>query len=183
MIVSGPSGAGKGTLVERVVDRVPGVWVSVSATTRPPRSGEVEGEHYLFLSPEGFERKVQRNEFLEHASVHGNRYGTLRSEVEARLQEGLHVILEIDVQGALQVKDAMPDAVLVFILAPSMEDLRKRLEARGSEDEEEVRKRLRTAEREVRLVDTYDYVIINDDAARATEELADIIRSLSREED
>jgi guanylate kinase len=143
----------------------------------------VEGEHYLFLSPEEFERKVQRNEFLEHASVHGNRYGTLRSEVEARLQEGLHVILEIDVQGALQVKDAMPDAVLVFILAPSMEDLRKRLEARGSEDEEEVLKRLRTAEREVRLVDTYDYVIINDDAARATEELADVIRSLSREED
>ncbi len=183
MIVSGPSGAGKGTLVERVVDRVPGVWVSVSATTRPPRPGEVEGEHYLFLSPEEFERKVQRNEFLEHASVHGNRYGTLRSEVEARLQEGLHVILEIDVQGALQVKDAMPDAVLVFILAPSMEDLRKRLEARGSEDEEEVLKRLRTAEREVRLVDTYDYVIINDDAARATEELADVIRSLSREED
>jgi guanylate kinase len=183
VIVSGPSGAGKGTLVERVVDRVPGVWVSVSATTRPPRPGEVEGEHYLFLSPEEFERKVQRNEFLEHASVHGNRYGTLRSEVEARLQEGLHVILEIDVQGALQVKDAMPDAVLVFILAPSMEDLRKRLEARGSEDEEEVLKRLRTAEREVRLVDTYDYVIINDDAARATEELADVIRSLSREED
>ena len=129
VIVSGPSGAGKGTLVRALLDRVPSVWVSVSATTRPPRPGEREGEHYYFLSPEEFDRRLAAGEFLEHAEVHGNRYGTLRSTVEERLAEGRIVILEIDPQGARQVREMMPDAVLVFIVAPSTEELVRRNEA------------------------------------------------------
>jgi guanylate kinase len=178
IIISGPSGAGKGTLVDRVVARVPRVWVSVSATTRQPRPGEVYGEDYLFLSPEDFQRRIDEGDFLEWAEVHGNRYGTLRSSVEARLAEGYDVILEIDPQGALQVKEIMPDAVLVFIVAPSFEELERRIRRRGAETEEQVKTRLATAVRELALVDTYDHVVENDDVARATDELACIIESI-----
>jgi guanylate kinase len=178
IIISGPSGAGKGTLVDRVVARVPRVWVSVSATTRQPRPGEVYGEDYLFLSPEDFQRRIDEGDFLEWAEVHGNRYGTLRSSVEARLAEGYDVILEIDPQGALQVKEIMPDAVLVFIVAPSFEELERRIRRRGAETDEQVKTRLATAVRELALVDTYDHVVENDDVARATDELACIIESI-----
>ncbi len=178
IIISGPSGAGKGTLVDRVVARVPRVWVSVSATTRQPRPGEVYGEDYLFLSPEDFQQRVDEGDFLEWAEVHGNRYGTLRSSVEARLAEGYDVILEIDPQGALQVKEIMPDAVLVFIVAPSFEELERRIRRRGAETDEQVKTRLATAVRELALVDTYDHVVENDDVARATDELACIIESI-----
>jgi guanylate kinase len=177
IIISGPSGAGKGTLVDRVVARVPRVWVSVSATTRQPRPGEVYGEDYLFLSPEDFQQRIDEGDFLEWAEVHGNRYGTLRSSVEARLAEGYDVILEIDPQGALQVKEIMPDAVLVFIVAPSFEELERRIRRRGAETDEQVKTRLATAVRELALVDTYDHVVENDDVARATDELACIIES------
>jgi guanylate kinase len=177
IIISGPSGAGKGTLVDRVVARVPRVWVSVSATTRQPRPGEVYGEDYLFLSPEDFRQRIDEGDFLEWAEVHGNRYGTLRSSVEARLAEGYDVILEIDPQGALQVKEIMPDAVLVFIVAPSFEELERRIRRRGAETDEQVKTRLATAVRELALVDTYDHVVENDDVARATDELACIIES------
>lgn len=178
IIISGPSGAGKGTLVERLVARVPDVWVSVSATTRAPRPGEVDGEDYVFLSADEFERRVQAGEFLEWASVHGNRYGTLRSTVEAKITEGRQVILEIDPQGAAQVKALMPDAVLIFILAPSMEELERRIRGRGAETDEQVAVRLATAVRELELVGTYDYVVENDDVLRATDELAEILGSL-----
>ncbi len=182
-IVSGPSGAGKGTLVGGLRDRVPDLWVSVSATTRPARPGEVEGSHYIFLSPEEFERRVRRNEFLEHASVHGHRYGTPRDAVEERIAEGRQVVLEIDVQGALQVKDAMPRSVLVFILAPSMDELKRRLSGRGSETDDEVETRMTTAQQEVALVDSYDNVVINDDVRRATDELTSIIDTTAEERD
>jgi guanylate kinase len=183
LIVSGPSGAGKGTLVEALRDRVPDLWVSVSATTRPPRPGEEEGVHYIFLSPEEFERRVQRNEFLEHATVHGNRYGTLRRPVERGIAEGKQVVLEIDVQGALQVKDAMPRSILVFIVAPTMDELKRRLLGRGSETDDEVESRMTTAQREVALVDTYDHVVENDDVRRATDELVSIIDNAAGEKD
>ena len=176
-IISGPSGAGKGTLVDRLMARVSGLWVSVSATTRPPRPGEVDGEDYIFLSPEEFQRKIDEGDFLEWAEVHGNRYGTLRSTVEERLGTGCDVILEIDPQGALQVKGALPDSVLIFITAPSMTELERRIRQRGAESDEQVKTRLETAERELRLVGTYHHVVENDDVSRATERLAEIVES------
>ena len=176
-IISGPSGAGKGTLVDRLVARVPRLWVSVSATTRSPRPGEVDGVDYVFLTPAEFDRRMEAGEFLEWAEVHGNRYGTLRSTVEERLAEGVDVILEIDPQGAFQVKEQMPESVLVFITAPSLGELERRIRHRGAETDEQVRTRLETAERELRLVGTYDHVVENDDVVLATERLAGIVES------
>jgi len=131
----------------------------------------------VFLSPEEFQRRIDEGDFLEWAEVHGNRYGTLRSTVEAHLAEGLDVILEIDPQGAFQVKDTMPSSVLIFITAPSMSELERRIRRRGAETDEQVRTRLRTAERELLLVETYDHVVENDDVALATERLAGIVES------
>jgi len=182
IIISGPSGAGKGTLVDRLVARVPRLWVSVSATTRAPRPGEVPGEDYIFISSEEFSRRIEAGDFLEWAEVHGNRYGTLRSEVEARLAEGRDVILEIDPQGALQVKELMPEAVLVFIIAPSLDELERRIRTRGAETDEQIRTRLATAVRELELVECYDHVVENDDVARATDELVALIESLHTDE-
>ena len=164
--------------MDRLVARVPGLWVSVSATTRPPRPHEVEGEDYYFLSAEEFAQGIAAGEFLEWAEVHGNRYGTLASTVREHLDRGLDVVLEIDPQGAMQVKELMPDAVLVFIIAPSMEELERRIRARGAENDEQIKTRLATAVRELQLVETYDHVVENDDVARATDRLVGIIESL-----
>ncbi len=182
-IVSGPSGAGKGTLVKEVLHRVPDIWTSISVTTRAPRPGEVEGVHYFFISHERFGELVEHDGLLEWAEVHGNRYGTPRAEVERRMAAGTQVILEIDPQGAFQVRDLMPESVLVFIMPPSTEELKRRLERRGSETEEQVAVRMKTAERELELVGKYDHVIINDDVSRASEELADVIRSYADDEE
>lgn len=182
-IVSGPSGAGKGTLVQEVLKRVSDAWVSVSVTTRPPRPGEVPGEHYFFVSPEAFENLVADGELLEWAEVHGNRYGTPRSVVETMIAQGRQVILEIDPQGAFQVLDQFPDGILLFVRAPSMAELQRRLEGRASETKAQVAERMRTAERELELVGRYDHVIINDDVARATDELVRIIDSYADHEE
>jgi len=176
-IVSGPSGAGKGTLVRALLDRVPDIWLSVSATTRPPRPGEQDGVHYFFLPAEEFDRRVSEGGFLEWAEVHGNRYGTLREPVERQIVRGRQVVLEIDPQGAMQVKRQMPESVLIFVLAPSVEELRRRLAHRGSETTDEIEVRMRTAMGELELAGMYDFVITNDDAARATDELVAIIDS------
>lgn len=182
-IISGPSGAGKGTLVERLIARMPDIWVSVSATTRAPRPGEIDGKDYVFLSPEEFERRVRNGEFLEWAEVHGNRYGTLRSPVMEHLARGEDVVLEIDPQGAAQVKKSVPGSVLIFITAPSIRELERRMRARGAETEEQIKARLETAERELCLVGTYDHVVENDDVSLATDRLAGIIESYrSREQ-
>lgn len=175
-VVSGPSGAGKGTLVRALCDRDPKLWLSVSATTREPRPGESEGVHYVYLGEDEFERAAATGGFLEWAEVHGNRYGTLRSTVEERVAAGRTVILEIDPQGAEQVKRVMPSAVLVFIAPPSFAELRRRLEGRGSETPEQIERRLSRAVSELAIADTYDYVVINDDVSRATDELECIVR-------
>jgi len=182
-IVSGPSGAGKGTLVKGLLDRVPDVWLSVSATTRAPRPGEVEGEHYFFVSRERFEELGRTGGLLEWAEVHGNLYGTPKAEVERRVARGRQVVLEIDPQGAQQVKKRWPEAVLIFVEPPSMEELRRRLEGRGSEDEAQIETRMRTAMSEMELAGMYNHVICNDDMSSATQELADIVTRYANQKD
>jgi guanylate kinase len=177
IVISGPSGAGKGTLVDRLVARVPHLWVSISATTRSPRPGEVDGTDYYFVTPQEFESLIEKDDLLEWAEVHGNRYGTLASVVEAKLAEGIDVVLEIDPQGALQVLRLMPEAVLVFITAP-LDELERRIRKRGAETDEQVRRRMETALRELQLVETYNHVVENTDVSRATDELVRIVESL-----
>lgn len=169
--------------MKEVLHRVPDVWVSVSAATRKPRCGEIEGKHYFFVSSEEFDRLADTGGLLEWAEVHGNRYGTPRAQVEEKLSEGRPVILEIDPQGAFQIRDIVPDSVLVFIMPPSTEELERRLAKRGSETKEQVAVRMQTAEREIALVGKYDHVVINDDVARASDELARIIRSYADDEE
>lgn len=176
-VVSGPSGVGKGTLVSRVRGQRPDLGLTVSATTRQPRPGEVDGTSYYFLSVEDFEQRVAAGEFLEWANVFGNRYGTLRSEVDRNLDAGKSVILEIDVQGALNVRKLMPEAVLVFIEPPSFEALESRLRGRGTEEEEVVQVRLKTAKGELELAPSYDERIVNDDLQEATSEFLRMLDS------
>lgn len=175
VVVSSPSGGGKGTLIRRVLKSVPDLSYSVSFTTRPARAGEVHGQHYFFVSPAEFEKMVDAGEFLEWAFVHGNRYGTSRTQVARELAEGHDIILEIDVQGAANVRESGIDGVSIFILPPSFEVLRARLVARGSENPETLSLRLGNARGEVERYTEFEYVLINDDAERAASQLAAII--------
>jgi len=175
-VITGPSGVGKGTLISQLFERVPGLEVSVSATTRPPREGEVDGRDYHFLDPQEFDRLARDGAFLEHATYSGNRYGTLRSEVEKRLDAGTSVVLEIEVQGARQVRAAMPESVQVFIAPPNPADLRKRLEGRQTDAEQAIEARLRTAELELEAQPEFKYVVVNDEIDRAATKLEGIVR-------
>jgi guanylate kinase len=177
-VITGPSGVGKGTLISRLRERIPELELSVSATTRKPRAGEVDGRDYHFLSPEEFARRAEAGEFLEHATFSGNRYGTLRSEVERTLRSGRSLVLEIEVQGARQVRAVMGDeAVLIFIAPPDPKVLRERLAGRGTDSEEAIERRLETAKQELEAQQEFKHVIVNDDLDRATEELVRIVRS------
>ncbi len=180
-MITGPSGVGKGTLIRGLLEHIRGLALSVSATTRAPRPGEVDGVDYHFLSPEEFEARVRAGEFLEHATYSGNRYGTLRPEVERLIAEGTPVVLEIEVQGARQVRQAMPEAVAVFIAPPSLDALRARLVGRGTDSQEQVGERLRTAEGELAAQPEFDVVVVNDRLEDATAELVGIVqRALPR---
>ena len=176
-VITGPSGVGKGTLIRGLLERIPELELSVSATTRQPRPGEQDGSHYHFLSPEEFERRVRDGEFVEHATYSGRRYGTLRSELERRTDEGAPVVLEIEVQGARQVREAMDDALQVFIAPPSLDALRARLVGRGTDDPEQVEQRMQTAERELAARPEFAHVVVNDRLEQATDELVAIVRS------
>ena len=179
-VISGPSGAGKGTLVARVRAQFPNLGLTVSATTREPRAGEVDGVNYYFLTDDEFSRRVAAGEFIEWAQVHDHRYGTLSSEVERNLATGQSLILEIDVQGALNVKKRFPDAVLIFIEPPSLDVLRERLLGRGSETPESLELRMADAEREMALVDRYDEVVVNDELECATDDLLAVLKRYER---
>jgi len=175
-VITGPSGVGKGTLIERLLERIPELDLSISATTRGPRPGEVDGRDYHFLDQGEFDRRVAAGDFLEQATYSGNRYGTLREEVERRLAEGRSVVLEIEVQGARQVRDAMPQAVQIFIAPPSPEVLRERLEGRGTDSTEAIEERLRTAETELTARDEFPHVVVNDEVQKAASELEALVR-------
>jgi guanylate kinase len=176
-VITGPSGVGKGTLIARLLERAPELELSVSATTRPPRPNERDGVEYHFMSEEEFERHVAAGEFLEHATYSGHRYGTLRSEVEPRLARGTSVVLEIEVQGARQVRSTMPEAVQVFIAPPSPEALRERLQGRATDRQEEIERRLAAAREELAAREEFTLEIVNDDLERATDELVALVRA------
>lgn len=176
-IVSAPSGSGKSTLVKRLMDCDPKLLFSVSYTTRLPRGLEKDGQSYHFISREDFESRIQKGEFLEWAQVFDNYYGTHRSILDQARAEGRDLVLDIDVQGARQLKEAIPEAVSIFILAPSREILEQRLRSRSEDAESVIQNRLRKAAGEIRNYTNYDYVLINDDLVRSTETLASIVRA------
>ena len=176
-VITGPSGVGKGTLIRTLRERVPELELSVSATTRAPRPGEADGLDYHFLDDSEFERRVQEGDFVEHARYSGRRYGTLRSELERRTAAGAPVVLEIEVQGARQVREAMPEALQVFIAPPSEDALRNRLVGRGTDSPEDVERRLRTAHDELAAQGEFAHVVVNDRLDEAVEQLEGIVRS------
>jgi guanylate kinase len=175
IVVSSPSGGGKGTLIDRVLKTVPGVSYSVSYTTRAPRGTEQHGREYFFVSTDAFEDMIQRGEFLEWANVYGYLYGTSHSQVERELTAGHDIILEIDVQGAATIRERINDAVSIFILPPSFELLRQRLLSRGTDSPADLEKRLRGAPAEVEQHKNFQYLILNDDINRASQQLASVI--------
>ena len=176
-VITGPSGVGKGTLIRTLLDRIPQLELSVSATTRKPRLGETQGVDYHFLADAEFEDRVRAGEFVEHADYSGRRYGTLRSDLEQRLARGAPVVLEIEVQGARQIARTMPEAVRIFIAPPSEEALRTRLVGRGTDAPQDVEKRLETAREELRAQDEFPHVVRNDRLDDAVEALEEVVRA------
>jgi guanylate kinase len=176
-VITGPSGVGKGTLISTLLERVPGLELSVSATTRSPRNGEADGRDYHFLASEEFDRRIASEDFLEFATYSGHRYGTLRSEVRERLETGKSVVLEIEVQGARQVRAAMRESVQVFIAPPDPAVLRQRLESRGADTAEAIDARLEVAEQELAAQGEFAHQIVNDDLEKAAAELEGIVRA------
>ena len=175
IVISAPSGTGKTTLTHMLLKEFPDMEFSVSYTTRKPRPGEVNGKDYFFVDRETFERMIEEGDFLEWAEVYGNLYGTSKSQVLKALNEGKDILLDIDTQGALQVKRNFPEAVLIFILPPSFKELERRLRSRGTDDEETIERRLKIARVEVERAPLYDYIVVNDRLEKAYEKLKSIV--------
>lgn len=177
-VIAGPTAVGKGTVVRYIAEHYPNIHISVSATTRQPRAGEINGEHYYFVSHEEFDRMIDAGEMLEYAIVHGaNKYGTPRGPVQEAIAKGKQVILEIDIQGARQVKQAMPEAQLIFIAPPSWQELTRRLASRATESEAEQAKRLETARLELDSQGEFDHVVVNDEVAVCAAKVVELMES------
>lgn len=183
IVVSGPSGAGKSTLIREALDALPRLAYSVSATTRAPREGEVDGRDYVFLDREEFERLIAEDYFLEWAEYSGNLYGTPSDRVDELLDEGLFVVLEIELQGARQVREKRPEAVMVFVRAPSLEETRRRLAGRATETEEAMRRRMSTAIKEIAARDEFDYEVVNGNREQAREDMLGTMQRILEGED
>lgn len=175
IVVSGPSGTGKGTVCGELLDSMPELAYSISATTRAPRAGEVDGKNYYFLTKERFEELIAEGGFLEYANVYGNYYGTPLVKIQERLAEGNDILLEIDTQGALEVMKKCPDGLFIFLLPPSLGELERRIRGRGSETEESLKKRLGNAKAEIAIGEKYKYVVVNDTVKKAVARIKSII--------
>ena len=176
-VVSGFSGAGKGTLMKALLEKYDNYALSISATTRKPREGEIHGREYFFMTVDEFENLIEQDQLIEHARYVSNYYGTPRSYVEEKMAEGKDVILEIEIQGALKVKEKFPETLLVFVVPPSADELKKRLIGRGTETMEVIEQRMKRATEEAEEMDSYDYILVNDDLNKAVEDLHNLIQS------
>ncbi len=175
IVISGPSGVGKGTIYNRLLDNDPSLTFSVSVTTRGPRNGETDGVDYFFISEEKYQELVAQDAFLEHATVHGHSYGTLKSQIQEKMEKGYNVVLDIDPQGAKQVMAQWPECVSIFLLPPSYQKLRERLHGRNTDDPKEIERRLNNARGEIEQVGMYQYTVVNDDLELAFEQVSAII--------
>ena len=175
LVLSGSSGVGKSTIIAQVLEQRPELYFSVSCTTRAPRPGEVDGVNYTFISREEFQARIERGEFLEYAEYVGNYYGTSMTVIREKLEQGVDVLLDIEVQGAAKVRERLPDAASVFIVPPSFEELAQRLRGRGTDSEEKIQKHLETARREAKEIKNYDYIVVNDTVDHAAQEVLAIL--------
>lgn len=177
IVISAPSGAGKGTVISKLLEKENNLWLSVSATSRAPRTNDIEGETYYFYSKEEFENKIKEGYFLEYAEYAGNYYGTPKKIIEEKLNEGIDVILEIEIQGAMQIKNLIPESIFIFIMPPTLEELKRRLVGRNTDSKEKIIERFKIAYKEINEVSKYNYVVVNDEVDNAVSKIQAIIKA------